>query len=158
MKYMKKPKYLARKSDGSVLKENKDGTFSFIKSGMYKPYKYERGALSNSHFMEITEEDIPKMKERKEKWLKNPNWYLEEIECMGEEYKNQPPKEIRNVLWRAYGYKDFDTVIHNSHGEYTVGDAVYDMWQSIHDIVKNEPEWFMKWVKDHEPDMSRFEI
>lgn len=150
-------KYLARKSDGAILKENEDGTFSFTELEYFAPYRYQRGALPDSLFMEITEEDIPKMRERRKKWLKNPNWYKEEIESMGD-YKNQPPKEIRNAIWMALDYKDFDTVLHDSHGEYTVGDAVYDTWQTIHHIIKNEPEWFMKWIKEHEPEMSRFDI
>ena len=72
---------------------------------------------------------------------------------MSEEYKNIPPKEIQNAIWGScFDYEDFDT---DSNGT-DIRDRVYACWQILHIILKKDPDYFVEWVKNNEPDMKLF--
>jgi hypothetical protein len=66
------------------------------------------------------------------------------------EYQNIPPKDIQNAIWGScFDYKDFDDIIDGK----TVRDRIYDCWNRLHYIIKQEPDWIVKWVKEHNPDI-----
>lgn len=73
---------------------------------------------------------------------------------MGDKYKNIPPKDIQNILWGMLDYRDFDERL-SEEGDIalTVRDYVYNAWNLLHWKVKQNPEWFMKWIEEHEPDV-----
>lgn len=73
-------------------------------------------------------------------------------------YKNQPPKEIKNAIWMGFDYRDVNSKVSRTKHSDTIGEAIYDVWQLIHKIAKNDPETFMKWVNNHEPDLDLFEF
>lgn len=68
-------KYLARIKDGAILKENDDGTFSFVDSKMHNPYRYELNMLPFDSFEEVTEKDFPYLKQRGEEYYAYLIWY-----------------------------------------------------------------------------------
>ncbi len=94
-------KYLARRSDGAILKENDDGTFSFIDTHMVSAYRYDRKALTHAAFEEITERDFPFMENRKNEYYAYESWASRSDGhggCKGgtiEEFRRLPDYESR---------------------------------------------------------------
>lgn len=68
------PKYLARPSDGSILKRNENGTYSFMNSKSYKPNEHELESLLNLDFEIVTEEDFARLKEKYDLYYEWLSW------------------------------------------------------------------------------------
>lgn len=77
-------KYLARRSDGAVLKRNDDGTYSFtgdpvkgespeLDKAMSRR-RYPRELLSDTSFEEVTEKDFPWLRLRHEEYYAYHSW------------------------------------------------------------------------------------
>ena len=67
-------KYLARPSDGEILIQNANGSYSFMNSCMHIPYEYPEQVLLNLDFEEVTEEDFPRLKIKGEQYMRYLSW------------------------------------------------------------------------------------
>ncbi len=64
---------------------------------------------------------------------------------------NVPPKEIQNAIWGScFDYEDFDT---DSNGT-SVQNRIYECWQTIHTLLKTNPDYYAEWIKIHQPDIK----
>jgi hypothetical protein len=74
------------------------------------------------------------------------------IQFEDDKYINIPPKDIQNAIWgTCFDYKDFNTEVSGQ----TVRERIYQCWNTIHLIVKDNQDWFIKYVKENNPDNRR---
>lgn len=71
-------KYYARKTDGSILELNENGTYSFMESKRRNNgYAHEYSSeiiIDNPNFEEVTESDFPRMELRGEQYYNYLSW------------------------------------------------------------------------------------
>ena len=67
-------KYLARPTDGAILIQNVNGTYSFMDSPMHVSYEYHKAYLLHLNFEEVTEDDFPRLKIKGEQYFRFLSW------------------------------------------------------------------------------------